>query len=271
MKGGWISRRAENQKQRRNQMDQIDYIKRFVKFLAVSQAIGTFYAITLRVWRGELFCLFVVPLIPLLTASILLYYFFKGLKMTPQHYLLGSLLYILMGLLFFVPFYFGVDFFVLFIFWDFVYGVSLVLIIVGKRFLPQLMRYSKKQLGSVSWESKVQDLKNISFRKAGIIVLAVLVIFVSIRFWSGSRKEDKCRKLMELAAEYGELVEDNRKFAEKYERDGEELLNRDGNVRRSIQGAMIAGGLSLQYSAKANKFAEKLKEVQKEMEELGCK
>lgn len=261
-------------------MDLIEYIKRFIKFLAVSQVIGLFYAIKLQAWVGYLLFTFLIPVI---TGSILLYYFFKGSKMTPYHYLLGFLLYLLMGVLFFIPTYFGVKFFYGFLLWDSLYGISLILIIVGKRFLPPLMRYVRKRflpplmrylkikMESVSWESTVQELKNFSFRKVGIIVLVILVMFVSIRIWTGSRPEDRCRNLRELASEYGALIEDNRSLAKEYESKGEGYLKSYGDVLTSFRGAMASGAMMFHYTAKANEYAGKLRSIQSEMTDLGCK
>ena len=138
-----------------------------------------------------------------------------------------------------------------------------------KRILP-LLRQSKEQLKSVSLESKVRRVKNISFRKADVIVLIILIIFVSTRSCSKSRKEERCRKLKELASEYTELIDENRSLAKKYESEGDAYLNRYGDVQQSIQGAVASGLMSLRYSVKADKYAGRLKEVKKEMAELGC-
>ncbi len=248
-------------------MDQKEFLKKFIKFLSVSQVVGLFYTLKLDAWGTYFFFSFFLPLI---TAGALLYYFFKGVKMTIQYFVLGFMLYCLMGLLFFIPAYFGMNFFFAFTIWNFLYGIYLIFIVLGKKYLPQVIKSSTKYFERIDWKSKIKNFKNISFRQASIVVLTLLVIFASFNIWSGSRKKDRCIKLKDLAADYKEIIEDNLRLAAKYEKEGDKYLNRYGDVQDSISGAMASGVMLLHYNSKVSKYRGKLTEVENEMVELGC-
>jgi len=248
-------------------MDTIEYIRRFAKFLLASEVIGLLLAIKLEYWGMSFFSLFLLSLI---AACILVHFFFKGLKITAYLYLISALLYMLMTVLSIIPSLFDVRLFFGLAFWNIFYGISLIIIILGKKCLPPLLGYSRKQIQTVSWEGVISNLKTISFHKAGIAVLAVLIAFAFISLRSSSRKGDRCSELEQLAAEYRELIEENRNFADQYEKKGDATLNRYGNVGESLQEGFAYGLKSWQYSAKAKNAAGKLEDIEEEMRELGC-
>lgn len=248
-------------------MDTIEYMKRFIKFLLSSQIIGFAASLLFAISPDNPY---VILFFCLAAGFIMAYFFFMEVHMTLSLYLLSILLYLLMTVVSIIPVALGAESLVWLFIWNIIFGFFLGLVVAARRLIPILSRSLQQNAPAQFSGIRLSSIKVSPITKGALAVFAIVLIWSSVSWWTGSNKEERCRELRSQASDYRALIAEHRSMAEHYERKAEGYIDRYGPVKESLLAGADAQLRSFGHSGQAAEDAQRLAEIEKKMRELGC-
>ena len=110
-------------------MDTTEYIKKFLKFILAIQAVGLLVFAQFQHTGGDS-----TIILFLILGLVVARFFFHKVEITRYLYTVSTLIYLIICALIFLPAYLGVEFFQALLLWDVLFGITLVIIILGKKY-----------------------------------------------------------------------------------------------------------------------------------------
>jgi len=248
-------------------MDMIEYMKKFIKFLLSSQIIGFAASLLFAISPDNPY---VILFFCLVAGFIMAHLFFKDVEMAPSLYLLSILLYLLMTVISIIPVALAPEALAGLALWNVVFGFLLGLVVAARRLIPALSRSLQQNAPAQFSGIKLSSIKVSPLSKGALAVFAIVLIWSSVSWWTGSNKEEKCRELRSQASNYRALIAEHKQMAEHYERKAEGYIDRYGPVKESILAGADAQLRSFGHSGQAAEDAQRLAEIEKKMRDLGC-